>query len=128
MLTIPHPTLPFPLTYRDLTDGVSVVATAEVPPAAPTADPGQTVPVAGPTGLVVPPVGPGDRRAIQPHPAPLSSGVSGSQPERDVAHLTVEKSHPLLRVHLSQVASYGGAVSLSLAPGLRSDPQAPTFS
>ena len=118
----------FPFTHLDLADRVSVVVTAEVPPPPPTSHPGQAVPVGGPAGLVVPPVGPGDRRAVQPHPAPLSSGVSGSQPEGDVAHLTVEESHPLLRVHLSQVASYGGAVSLSLAPGLRSDPQAPTFS
>ena len=47
------------MSYLDLTDGVSVIATAEVPPPAPTPDPGQTVPVAGPTGLVVPPVCPG---------------------------------------------------------------------
>ena len=75
------------MSYLDLTDGVSVVATAEVPPAAPTADPGQTVPVAGPTGLVVPPVGPGDRRPVQPDPAALTGRVTASQPEGVMANL-----------------------------------------
>ena len=94
------------MSYLDLTDGVSVVATAEVPPAAPTPDPGQTVPVAGATGLVVPPVRPGDRRPVQPDPAPLAGGVSGAQPEGVAAHLAVHESLLLIGVHLGQVSSY----------------------
>ena len=94
------------MSYLDLTDGVSVVATAEVPPAAPTTNPGQTVPVAGATGLVVPPVCPGDRRPVQPDPAPLAGGVSGAQPEGVAAHLAVHESLLLIGVHLGQVSSY----------------------
>ena len=116
------------ICYLDLTDGVSVVATAEVPPPAPTPDPGQTVPVAGPTGLVVSPGCPGDRRAVQPDPAPFTGGVSGAQPEGVAAHLAVHESLLLIGVHLGQVPSYFHTVSLGLAPGLPSGPQSVTLS